>query len=565
MTVEGPEAAADLIALLADEGVSHLFINPGTDSAPLQEALAAARAAGTPAPRAVLCIHESVALAAAIGHHMVSGQPQAVMVHVDAGTLNLGCQLHNAQRNRTPVVIFAGRTPYTASPEVRGHRDTFIHWQQEQLDQPAIVRNYVKWHMEVPRGRELAPIVRRAFQVAQSSPTGPAYVMLPREALMEAGSRPLPRRLPPAVPPGPDPDALEKLAAILVDASRAVIVTSRTAAEPGCAAVLARLAETLGAPVVDQGDRANLPLGHALHSAGDPAPLATADAVLVLDSEVPWVPDQLAPPDDARVVQIDADPVKADMPLWSYPIEVALTADTRIALPLLEQAVLRRATPEHRDRWAARRRAAEADGAQRRAAAARRAASDRPADAPDAMLAALSRALPDEAVVVEEAVTNRPAVGRQVPRQPGHFFDTGAPALGWAPGGAVGMKLARPELPVVAVCGDGSFNFSVPTAAFWTAHRYGAPFVTVVLNNHSYWASKRPVMDLYPDGVSVRGNDFPETQLSPDTDYAALAAACGGSGRAVHTPAEMEEAIRWALAETGHGRCAVLDVRLPAP
>ncbi|OBI06690.1 acetolactate synthase [Mycobacterium sp. E2462] len=559
------EAAADLVALLADEGVSHFFINPGTDSAPLQEALAAARAAGSPSPRAVLCVHESIALAAAIGHHLVSGRPQAVMVHVDAGTLNLGCQLHNAQRNGTPVVMFAGRTPYSAAPEVRGHRDTFIHWQQEQLDQAAVVRNYVKWHMEVPRGRELAPIVRRAFQVTQSSPTGPAYVMLPRESLMEAGAGELPRRLPPAVPPGPDPGGLERLAGILAEADRVVIVTSRTAADPANATVLARIAELLGAPVLDQGDRANLPLGHPLHLMGDPSPLRTADAVLLLDSEVPWVPTQLAPPEHARVVQIDADPVKAGMPLWTYPVEVALTADTRAALPLLEQALRRLSTDESRERWAARRRDAEADIAQRRVEHARRAASDADADAPDAMLAALNRALPEDAIVVEEAVTNRPAVGRQVLRPPGRFFDTGAPALGWVLGGAFGVKLAASDAPVVAICGDGSFNFSVPTAALWSAHRYRAPFVTVVLNNHSYWASKRPVMDLYPDGISVRENDFAETQLAPDTDYAALAAACGGSGRVVPSADDMAEAVAWALAEADAGRCTVLDVRLPQP
>jgi acetolactate synthase I/II/III large subunit len=181
------------------------------------------------------------------------------------------------------------------------------------------------------------------------------------------------------------------------------------------------------------------------------------------------------------------------------------------------------------------------------------------------MLAALGRALPKDAVVVEEAVTNRPAVGRQVPREPGRFFDTGAPALGWALGGALGMKLARPEVPVVAVCGDGSFNFGVPTAALWSAHRYGAPFVTVVLNNHSYWASKLPVIELYPDGASVQANDFPETQLTPDADYVALAMACGGTGQTVHTPQDMGEAVRWALSEADRGRCAVLDVRLPQP
>lgn len=569
MTVDNlfdvPEAATNLIALLADEGVAHFFINPGTDSAPIQEALAAARAAGTPSPRAVLCVHESVALAAAIGHHMASGRPQAVMVHVDAGTLNLGCQLHNAQRNGTPVVMFAGRTPYSSAAEVRGHRDAYIHWQQEQLDQPAVVRNYAKWHMEVPRGRELAPIVRRAFQVAQSSPSGPAYVMLPREALMEPGSRVLPRRLPPAIPPGPDPGALGRLAGILVAGQRVVIVACRTAAEPGAAVVLARIAELLGAPVIDQGDRANLPFGHPLHVVGDAGPLETADTVLLLDSEVPWVPAQLAPPADAHVVQIDADPVKAGMPLWSYPVEIALTADTRVTLVLLEQTLLRLATDELREKWSARRRAAESDVAQRRREAARRAASDRPADAPDAMLAALGAALPHDAVVVQEAVTNRPAVARQVQRPPGQFFDTGAPALGWALGGAFGVKLARPQAPVVAICGDGSFNFGVPTAALWSAHRHDAPFVTVVLNNHSYLASKLPVMELYRPGISMRENDFPETRLTPDTDYAALARACGGSGRSVTTPAEMREAIGWALAEADEGRCTVLDVQLPQP
>ncbi|KAA8970155.1 thiamine pyrophosphate-requiring protein [Mycobacterium sp.] len=558
---EVPEAAANLVELLADEGVSHLFINPGTDSAPVQEALAAARAVGAPAPQPVLCVHESVALAAAIGHHMVSGRPQALMVHVDAGTLNLGCQLHNAQRNRTPVVVFAGRTPYTAAPEVRGHRDNPIHWLQEQLDQPAVMRAYGKWHMEVPRGRELAPIARRAFQVAQSAPSGPAYVMLPREALMEPGVRPLPRRLSPAVPPGPDPAALERLAAVLVAARRVVIVTARTAADPGNAAVLTRIAELLGAPVVDQGDRANLPGGHPLCLGIDPRPLQTADAVLLLDCEVPWVPGQIAPPREARVLHIDIDPVKVSMPLWSYPVEIALTADTRVALPLLEQALHRLATPERRESWTARRRAAEAELAKLRSEANRTSGSD----LPDAMLAALDGALPAHAVVVEEAVTNRPAVARRVRRTPGHFFDTGAPALGWAPGGALGIKLARPEAPVVAVCGDGAFHFGVPTAALWSAHRYRAPFVAVVLNNHAYRASKLPVMELYPHGVSVRADDFPETQLTPDTDYAALAEACGGSGRTVRTPQELADAVGWALAETERGRCVVLDVVLPHP
>ncbi len=160
-------------------------------------------------------------------------------------------------------------------------------------------------------------------------------------------------------------------------------------------------------------------------------------------------------------------------------------------------------------------------------------------------MAALDRALPADAILIEEAVTNRFAVARQVARQPGRHLQTGAPALGWAVGAAVGVKLARPEAPVVVVCGDGS--------------------VTVILNNRSYHASRRPVATLYPEGAAVRGDDFPETALTPEIDYPLLARACGGEGRAVETPAELGDALAWALDEAGRGRCAVLDARLPPP
>jgi acetolactate synthase I/II/III large subunit len=277
------------------------------------------------------------------------------------------------------------------------------------------------------------------------------------------------------------------------------------------------------------------------------------------------VPAVAAPPDDARVLQIDVDCAKVTMPLWSFPVELALTADTRAALPQLEEALCALATPARRRAWDERRQTVEAELAQTRAAGEARKTSSHSADAPDVALAAVDRALPDDAIVIEESVTNRAAVQRQVLRPPGHYFGHGSPALGFATGGAIGVKLARPEAPVVAVCGDGSFNFGVPTAAFFAAHRAGAPFVAVILNNHSYYASKRPVLNLYPDGAAAAAQDFPETELAPGLDYALLARACGGDGRSVETPADVEEAVRWALDVAARGRCAVVDVQLPRP
>jgi acetolactate synthase-1/2/3 large subunit len=273
----------------------------------------------------------------------------------------------------------------------------------------------------------------------------------------------------------------------------------------------------------------------------------------------------VAPPPDARVFQIDVDCAKPTMPLWSFPVEIGLTADSRVALPQLEQALCDLATPERRQGWETRRHEVEAELAEVRAGWRRRAASTDPSAAADAVVAALDRTLPDDAIVLEEAVTNRPAVSRQLNRAPGRLFLTGSPALGSTMGGAIGVKLARPDAAVVSVCGDGSFHFGVPTAAMWTAHRVGAPFVALILNNHSYYASKRPVVSLYPDGAAVAAQDFVETELTPETDYALLAQACGGVGRVVDSPGDVADAVRWALDESGRGRCAVLDVRLPAP
>lgn len=557
------DAAAELIATLADEGVQYLFINPGTDTAPVQEALAAARKEETPSPRAVLCTHEFVALSAAMGHYFASGAPQAVMVHVDIGTLNLGGALHNAQRNRVPAVIFAGRSPYATAPGIPGHRDNYIHWPQEQLDQQAVVRAFGKWTVEVPRGRDLGLIVRRAYQVAQADPRGLAYVMLPREALMEPAGDGLARRLPPPRPAAADPAGLAEVARCLAAAERPVIVTSRTGARPAAVAALVDVAETLGCPVLDHRDRLSFPPGHPLCAGEAGEVLTDADVVLILDTEVPWVPVHAAPPPDATVLQIDLDPVKASMPTWAYPVDLALTADTSVALPMLAEELRQQITPARAERWTERREQVTGRLARLRRSWAALARSSEPAAAPDAMLHALNRVLPPDAIVLEEAVTNRPAVLRQIVREPGGYFATGSPALGWAVAGAMGVKLARPRSPVFAICGDGSFGFSVPTAALWSAQRAGAPFVAVILNNHAYRASRLPVQRLYPGGAADTDGSFPETDLDPAPSYTDLARAYGGDGRVVRSPGELAGAVEYCLALEADGRCGVIDVQLP--
>ncbi|MBO0683532.1 MAG: acetolactate synthase, partial [Candidatus Dormibacteraeota bacterium] len=363
-------------------------------------------------------------------------------------------------------------------------------------------------------------------------------------------------------PAAPDAAALSEAARILAASERPAILTSRTGRDLGAGQALVRLAELLGCPVVDQRDRVSIPPLHPLCVVDPTEGLREADVILMLDVEVPWIPAFFSPKPGTTVIQIDIDCVKASMPSWSYPIDLAINADTAIALPLLEAELRGLADAAHSGRWRDRRQKVEKGVARAHARWAELAASSDPANRADAMLAALSNALPEEAIVVEEAVTSRGAVLRQVVRGPDRFVACGAPALGAGLGGALGAKLARPEAPVVAVVGDGGFNFGVPTAALFSAHKAGAPFMAVILNNGVYRASQGPVVRLYPEGVAATSGKFPETELTPAPDYVLVARACGGDGEVVSRPQEMAGAVERCLGHLSAGRCAVIDARL---
>ena len=178
------DGAELFIAQLVESGVEVLYINSGTDTFPVQEAIARRQSMGMSVPRVVLCLDEAVAGAAAHGHYAVTGRPQAVLVHVDVGTQQVGGALHNAQRGGAAMLICAGRSPYTIDQGVPGGRSSPIHWQQEQLDQHGIVRNYTKWDYQAYRASMMATAVQRGLQVAASDPPGPTYLSLPREVLL---------------------------------------------------------------------------------------------------------------------------------------------------------------------------------------------------------------------------------------------------------------------------------------------------------------------------------------------------------------------------------------------
>ena len=313
------------LAVLADRGVDYLFANAGTDFAPLIEALAKAQAQGTPIPEPVTCPHENTAQHMAIGHYLVSGRPQMTMMHVNVGTANGMNGLLNAARGYVPMLFTAGRTP-TNEDTLKGHRSLDIHWTQEMYDQAAMTREAVKWDYEMRNGEQVADIVDRALSVSMSEPKGPVYLSLPREVLsmqMDEFSFDSPNRIQPASPPWPDPNRVDEVASFLANAERPVMITNWGGRNPGVMEPLTELADRFAIPVVEYRNRfTSISPRHPMHAGYNPNPyVEDADVIVVFDTVVPWLPSQVTPPDDCKVIHIAADPMYTMVPVRGFRLK----------------------------------------------------------------------------------------------------------------------------------------------------------------------------------------------------------------------------------------------------
>ena len=561
-TVES--AAEALLLVLAERGVDYLFGNAGTDFPPLIEALAKAAGAPSRAPVPIAVPHENLAVAMAHGFYLVSGRPQAVMLHVNVGTANAICGLLNAARENVPMLVAAGRTPI-AEDGAFGARSVFIHWGQEMFDQAGMVREIVKWDYELRTPDQVEAVVDRALSIAMSPPRGPVYLTLPREVLAAgagAFSYAAPGQRAAAASPAPDVAALAQAADWLAAAERPLIVTASFGQEAWAVPRLAQLAERFALPVVGYRPRyVFLPSAHPMHMGYEPgALLAEADVVVALDCDVPWIPKLHPVNSDAKVIHIGADPLFARYPMRSFRADLAITASSATTLAALE-AALAEAAAEKRDAIEARRarlaqhRAALDEAKRRLSQSAARAAAITPALVADCLNEHIN---PSDIIVTE---TNLPLALIDFHEPGGHFGVSPAGGLGWGLGAALGAKLAAPERRVIAVVGDGSYMFGNPTPAHLVAAAMGLPTLTVILNNRMWAAVRRATLSLYPEGAAAKANRAPLTYLEPAPEYQRVVEASGGYGEKVERAEDLPAALERALAAVeGEGRQAVLNV-----
>ncbi|HEY5082529.1 MAG TPA: thiamine pyrophosphate-requiring protein [Bauldia sp.] len=565
-------ASTALLEALSEWGVEYVFANFGSDHPALIEAIAEARAHGRSIPTIVTSPNEMVALSCAHGYAQVSGRAQAVLVHVECGTQALGGAVHNAARARVPVFIFAGMSPFTQDGELKGSRNEFIQWIQDVHDQRGIVRGYMKYDNEFRTGANIKQVVYRAMQIGQSDPKGPVYLVGARE-VMEEEAKPAvfdrTRWMPLAAQALPE-DGVAEIVTALAAARHPLVVTSYVGRRPEAVAELVRLCNSLGIGVLESvPSAANFPHDSPLYQGNhwnhpfQNQALAEADVVLVIDSDVPWIPTINRPSPQAAIYHIDVDPLKENMPLWHIEARRSFRADATMALQQLNARVVANAP----DVVAVRTRA-EHFGTRHAERAATLTKQAEPAGGvitPEYLTVCVRRQIGADAIVMNEGITNYPAICDHIaPTVPGHFFASGGGSLGWAGGAAIGAKLAAPEKTVVTLTGDGSYMFSIPSTVHWMARQYKTPFLQVVYNNRGWKAPKYSALAVHPDGYASRANEI-DVAFDPPPDYAGIAAAAGGAfARTVKQLDEVEDSIGEALRVVrNEGRAAVLDVWLP--
>ncbi|HUJ85925.1 MAG TPA: thiamine pyrophosphate-dependent enzyme [Burkholderiales bacterium] len=526
------------LQLLLDEGVSHMFGNPGTTELPIMEVMP-----DFPQLKYVLGLYESVVVGMADGYARASNRLVACNVHVAPGLGNAMGALYNAKFSGSPLILTAGQ-----QEQGHGLLEPLLYAPLVPVAQP-----FVKWAVEVTRAADLPLIVRRAAKVALTPPTGPVFISLPGDVLEQQVE--LARARPTRVDARnrPSDEALARLAARLLAAKNPVILAGQELSIHDAFAEAAELAELLGAGVYQQTIpySAQFPTEHRAYlgaltrnqklvrAALEPFDLALCLGADLLRMSVYSPVDPL--PEGMAVAHIS----ERDWELGkNHPTEFALQANVketlRALLPLLRAQ--RRAGAEQRlaalapRNWSAQRAKARL--------AALEAAEEKPID-PRYLMLRLAEALPGNAVVVEEALTSSLSLPAFLAlRDPKSYYGLASGGLGFALPGAVGVSLALPARPVVAVVGDGSALYGIQ--ALWTAAHEKLPITYVITNNRSYRILKERLISMRNSDKFI-GMDIRE----PSIDYCALAQSMGVPAKRIIEPQDFAGALREAVASGG--------------
>src|SRR5712691_5393051 len=530
------------LALLEDEGVTHLFGNPGTTELPIMHALKE-----HPDLTYVMAMQESLVVAIADGFSRASGRLVACNVHVAPGLGNAMGSLYNAQFTGTPMILTAGQ-----QEQGHGLMEPLLYGPLVRMAEPL-----VKWAVEVTRLEDLPRIVRRAAKIATTPPTGPVFISLPGDILNSEAGIDLGRSTRVDTRVRPSDEALQALTQRILKAQRPLIIAGDEVVKSDALVEAAALAETLGAPAY----QCSTPYGaHFLSES--PCFMGALSRLQKQVREVlsPYDLMIVLGADPLRMsVYSEVDPLPEGLPIlqiglveWdlakNYGAEIALKADVRetlrVLIPALKSAggaALETRAKEgiaalKSKNWTARRAALIEQISKAR---------DRSPIDPDWLALQVVEAMPDNAILVDEGLTSsRQILALRPHRDRYGYHALASGGIGWGLPASVGVSMANPNRPVVCFSGDGSAMYSIQ--ALWTAAHHKLPLNVVIVNNGGYRIIKQRLLAFHGDDHYV-GMDF----VDPPVDFTGLATSFGLEAIRISDPSELKPKLSAAFARPG--------------
>ena len=544
-----------LAQMLVAEGVEYIFGNPGTSETPFLDGLQ-----DYPQLRYIQALQEGTAVGMADGYARATGKPAFANIHIAGGLANGISGLYNAFRGGTPLVLTAGNSDtrmLISEPVLSG-------------DLVEMTKQYTKWSTEIRHASDIPVAIRRAFKEAKTPPSGPVFVSFPWDTMDEEIEFEATPSAEGYFRIRPDTAAVARATEILASAQNPVIVVGDRVAQSGAVDAVVQVAEQTGARVLATSySEVNFPTGHPqwggmlnLNSQSTARQFENADVVLAVGTDVfasfMYVDVPFLKP-DTRLIHLDSAYWEIEK---NYPTEVGILADPGAGMADLAASL-----------------DSEMNGSQREAATTRAATLadvrrrgderyqerikptwDNLPMPVERMMHELAAAVPPNTIVADEAVTSRPAVNRAFEfTKPGDIYGIRGGALGWAMPGALGVKLAHPDRPVLAVVGDGASMYTVQ--ALWTASRYNIPVVYAICNNQAYRILKVNMEVYLRDMLDDRERDseYVGMEFANRLDLAMMAQAMGVHGERVDDPNEIGPAVKRAF---DSGRPALLDITI---
>jgi len=546
MKMTGREA---LMELFLNEGVQYIFGIPGATEVLFMDVLE-----DHPEINYILGLHEVVALGMAEGYARASGQVAVVNLHTGAGVAAAMPMLFNARLNRAPLLVTAGQ------------QDTRLLMQEPALaaDLVGMARPLTKWSTEVLYAADIPLAIQRAFKVAAHPPAGPVFVSMPQDVLDQNIDFEYTPRGPSLTRLRPDREAISRAVELLLIAQTPAIIVESGIAKSGALAETVELAELIGAPVYDpwMAD-VNFPGSHPqylgdlnLATPQTREMLKAVDVLIAIGVPLFRQPLYFSKPlltSKTKVIQIHDDPWEIGK---NFPVAAGIEGDIKVSLAEVNDA-LRKSMPA-RARKAAEIRAQQIAKEKQKITEAfvekARQERDHVPIAPSRLMQELRDSLKPGTVIVDDCWSCSPILRRTIDfKEPQSFQRTRGGSIGWGMPGSLGVKLACPERPVVAVVGDGSSMWSIQS--LWTAAHYDIPVMYLICSNASYCQVK--LMKTLLMGEKAKGRYLGMDLDEPRIDFCQLAQAMGVHGKKVERPEQLREVLDSVL---GLGKPAVVEV-----